>query len=1009
MKTHFAYFCNLYMGVRSRLDYKIVLILVVALTMVGVFATNSVIDLMRLRDGANAQASDAYQESLNADVELALVYATGHAASYVITHQSHYLKQAQAAVNKAHTAWNELRQSLSTATAKTGFEPTHDLFLHTQQQLLALVDRSVAQAATFDPSTDATTMGRVLNDIYAYEPQADELRLAMAAHQKLEYTEHIGRTHTLGKGALYGFGANVLILAGLITTLFYFTRRSIVSPINRLAAAATTVATGGLTRTVTVSRIDEIGRLEVAFNQMVVSLRLQRDAVTARTAEFDHANAKLMLEITAHQQAEAEILAVTERLSLALDSSQLALWDLDLTSNAVYLSDQWSIMLGQERHDTLTTLEALTALVHPDDVVAVRQTLTAALKSARPAYLAEHRVQAADGQWHWILSQGKVVQRDDSDRALRMIGTNADITERKEMDEALRGSEERFRLIAENVSDLIAMVDTKGRRVYNSPSYQALFGDMPLLPGSSSFEQIHLDDRAQVIQVFQETVTTGTGRQAQFRFLLPGGGIRFIESQGNVFRNPRGEVHGVVIVSRDITERLSADERLRHMAHHDLLTELPNRLLLQDRLEQAVLRSQRSHDKVAVVFIDLDNFKHINDSYGHALGDGLLREVATRLKSCVRNEDTVARQGGDEFIVLLATVGNRANVATICRKIQDSLSRPIRIDSHDLRITASMGAAVYPDDTGSVEGLLRHADTAMYAVKKHMKNGYNFFTSDMESVIRHRLDLDKGLRHALDMDEFRLEYQPIVHLADGRLTGVEALIRWQHPTRGLLAPMQFIPYAEENGMIVAIGEWVLQKACQQLKSWQNQGFSVFQVALNVSGRQFHEHDFLLKLASTLEFSGIDPHCIELELTETILMEQVEQTITTLEQVRALGIELAIDDFGTGYSSLSYLKRFGLDRLKIDQSFVRDITTDRNDAPIVSAIIAMAKSLNLSVTAEGVENEAQLAFLKAEGCTDAQGFHLGRPMPAAEFETWLRTMPQDVTTSQPSLAAPRSDA
>ena len=882
--------------------------------------------------------------------------------------------------------------------------------------------------------------------------------------------------------SIYTAIANITGLVVFIGFVLVTTRRCIVKPIDQLAGAASPVGTGNFSHRIAITSQDEIGQLQLAFNQVVNEI---------------------------HQSHE--------RLNLALENADTAIWDWDIVKDVIYLSEGWSVMLGGSREATVTSFINLSQLVHPTEFETLRQPIVAMLKGEAASYNVEHRVKTNRGEWKWILSRGKAIERNAQGRVLRAIGTNIDITqrkhsedalrhaqgfldsivehipdmvfvkdardlrcvlvnragnelfgfthddcrgkryqdrfpaaqaalmtardnevlaskqpleipeettllpngqsyvlhtqkipmldaegnaeylltisqditERKQIEQALRASEQRFRLIAENVSDLIAVIDSDGKRLYNSPSYRDLFGDDVLLPGSDSFAQIHLDDRARVIQHFHDTLTTGQGRPAQFRFLLPDGNVRFIESQGNAVRNDSGEVDRIIIVSRDVTERLSADERLRHLAHHDLLTDLPNRVLMRDRIEQSLMQAQRSITRAAILFIDLDHFKNINDLLGHTVGDQLLREVAQRLKRCVRDSDTVSRQGGDEFIVLLQGSPKRASIVATAEKILEAFAQPFAVGNHTLEVTASIGVSVYPDDGSDAETLLKNADTAMYHAKASGRHGYQFFNVELEHAVRHRVDLGKRLREAIDQHEFKLYYQPRIDLATGAITSSEALVRWDHPELGLIGPMQFIPYAEESGLIVNLGKWILREACRQNEVWRRSGYPDLRVAVNVSGRQFRQHDFVQTVATILAQTQMSAHALELELTETVFMQEAEHTHDVFGRLRDMGVQLAIDDFGIGYSNLSYLKRFGVDRLKIDQSFIRDLTTDRNDAAIVTAIMAMARTLQIEVTAEGVETEAQLQYLRNYGCSEAQGYLFSHPLPAAELEQRLK--------------------
>lgn len=439
--------------------------------------------------------------------------------------------------------------------------------------------------------------------------------------------------------------------------------------------------------------------------------------------------------------------------------------------------------------------------------------------------------------------------------------------------------------------------------------------------------------------------------------------------------------------------RIRAEQRVNHLATHDALTGLPNRNLLQDRITQTLARDHRNHEQAAVLFIDLDHFKVINDSLGHDIGDLLLKEVAARLLSCVRSEDTVARQGGDEFIIVLENVTNAADASIGAQKILDALIQPYIISEEKLHIGASIGIAIFPDDGNNVETLLRNSDIAMYHAKEAGRNGYQFFTPEMNQLVAERYTLGADLRHALERNELRLYFQPVIGMPNREMASMEALLRWQHPELGLVPPLKFISLAEETGLIVPIGEWVLRTVCLQIKEWQAQGYEVPRVAVNLSVRQFRHKTLVSDISRILDETEVEAHCLSLEITESMLAQNVDEATRILNQLSALGLEIAMDDFGTGYSSLSYLKRFPITTLKIDRSFVRDIATDPNDAAIIAAIIAMAGSLNMRVVAEGIETEEQLAFLTKQGCSRYQGYYFSKPLLASGIASRLQHVAQ----------------
>jgi diguanylate cyclase (GGDEF)-like protein len=437
----------------------------------------------------------------------------------------------------------------------------------------------------------------------------------------------------------------------------------------------------------------------------------------------------------------------------------------------------------------------------------------------------------------------------------------------------------------------------------------------------------------------------------------------------------------VIGTMRDITERKQAEARIEFLAHHDALTGLPNRVLLRDRFEHARAYSERNSSSLAMLFIDLDNFKAVNDSLGHAAGDELLKAVVQRLDQCVRDTDTVSRQGGDEFIVLLHDLPDHGTAERVAGEVLLRLGEPFRVGEHLLNSGGSIGIALYPADGCDFDVLLQKADTAMYNAKAAGRNTYRFFTEAMNARVREHLQLQSHLHRALANGQFRLVYQPKFRIDGSRITGLEALLRWNDPELGDIAPARLIPVAEDCGLIVPIGGWVMAEACRQIVAWRAAGLAVPPVSVNLSALQFHRSALVDNVGTILAAAGVPPSLLELELTESILLQDVEHTLATVRGLKNLGVGLSIDDFGTGYSSLAYLKRFAVDKLKIDQGFVRDIGSDPDDTAIVRAVIQLARSLRLGTIAEGVETEEQLAFLRAEGCEEVQGFLFGRPQAA----------------------------
>jgi diguanylate cyclase (GGDEF)-like protein/PAS domain S-box-containing protein len=449
-------------------------------------------------------------------------------------------------------------------------------------------------------------------------------------------------------------------------------------------------------------------------------------------------------------------------------------------------------------------------------------------------------------------------------------------------------------------------------------------------------------------------------------------------------RNDAGAVTHYIGVHSDITDAKTHQDELARQANHDSLTGLPNRNLLWDRIDGACARTLRYGDFAAVAFLDLDNFKVVNDSLGHTLGDHLLRAVAARLQAALRTTDTVARQGGDEFVLVLSDQKTEQQVASELERIVQSFLKPFAVEGRDVFVTASIGAALYPQDAKDPESLMKSAELAMYRAKDSGRNSYQLYTLEMQTRVSERLALESNLRRALARGEFELHYQPQLDLHSNRVFGCEALIRWKQAELGMVSPARFIPLAEETGLIVPIGEWVLRTACRQCKAWHEAGFPTIAVAVNISARQFREKNLLQTVAAILAETGLPADRLELEVTESVIMHDAQQVIASLQAFRDMGVRLSVDDFGTGYSSLSYLKRFPVDRLKIDQSFVRDLGTNADDVAIAQAIVTLGHTLNLRVIAEGVETPEQLAFLRKHQCDEMQGYLFGKPMPAEEF-------------------------
>ncbi|MFO1346583.1 MAG: EAL domain-containing protein [Rhodocyclaceae bacterium] len=527
--------------------------------------------------------------------------------------------------------------------------------------------------------------------------------------------------------------------------------------------------------------------------------------------------------------------------------------------------------------------------------------------------------------------------------------------------------------------------------VYVNPAFERITGYSPAEVIGQSGRFLVRDDLAQKgLNEIRACLREHREGQAVLRNYRKDGELFWNELSIAPVRDESGHVttHFVSIIN-DVTERITYEQQLEYHATHDTLTGLVNRNLLNDRIDQAILQAKHSERLVGVMLLDLDRFKLINDGFGHIPADNLLKAVATRLAHCVRDTDTVARLGGDEFVVVLGGIDDADSVASVAAKIMRNLTLPLSIEGKEVFVTASVGIAMYPRDGDHGENLLRNADVAMYRVKEHGRNNFRFYAPEMSHMALDRLDMEGNLRRALERDEITVFFQPIVSLASGRIVGAEALVRWNHPRIGMIHPPEFIPLAEETGLIIPLGERVLRLACQQIAAWQTASLPPLKVSLNISARQFRQENLPELLQRVLAETGIAAEALEFELTESMVMHDVENAIAMLRELKQIGVTLALDDFGTGYSSLAYLKRFPIDVLKIDRSFVRDIDREADDAAIAHAVIAMAHSLGLQVTAEGVENEAQLALLRQYGCNDFQGYLFSRPVPAEEFSLLLQ--------------------
>jgi diguanylate cyclase (GGDEF)-like protein/PAS domain S-box-containing protein len=628
---------------------------------------------------------------------------------------------------------------------------------------------------------------------------------------------------------------------------------------------------------------------------------------------------------------------------------------------------------------------------HPEDRARVRREVHRALRENRRFDL-EYRIVRADGAVRWAWERGTGVW-DGQGGLLAIEGIVQDITERKQAEQAMAEAERRYRGIFENAIEGIFQTTLDGHYLAVNPALARIYGyDSPdeMMASLSDIQhQLYVEPRwrQEFLRLMQRD---GVVAHFESRVYRKNGEIIWISENARAVRDEGGALLFFEGMVEDITERKRYQARLEYQAGHDALTGLPNRSLLCDRLEQSIRHARQQDGLLAVAFVDLDQFKLINDSLGHHAGDEYLKLVASRLSSCLRENDTIARQGGDEFVILLAGQNRLEAIEHIVQRLLAAIAQPWHYGDMEFHGTCSIGVSLYPKDGADSESLLKSADSAMYQAKQAGRNAVRFFTPELSAQLMQRLEMEARLRAALERQEFLLHYQPRVCLKTGALLGAEVLLRWQPPDEGLVLPGRFIALAEETGLIVPIGDWVLRAACAQAAEWRKLWPGVhLMFSVNLSPRQFRDQPLCGQVRAALEAVALPPAMLELELTENLVMHDAEGFISVLHEIKSLGVKVAIDDFGTGYSSLSYLKKFPVDRLKVDQSFVRGLGKDEEDASIVRAIIGLGHSLGLAVVAEGVETGEQLEFLRRHGCDEGQGYYFSRPLPAEAFGDLLQ--------------------
>ena len=704
-------------------------------------------------------------------------------------------------------------------------------------------------------------------------------------------------------------------------------------------------------------------------------------------------------DVTEQRAAERALWLAKERLELALDGGNLAEFHFDAERGELSAGDGWVRFLGHKRSPSVTLGAELIAMMHPDDRVPYTEALVRALKGESPVFETEFRIRTSKGEYKWLYARGRVTEHTSHGRAKHVSGTVADIDERKRAEAAVAEREQRFRDVVDAAGEYVWETDAQWRYTYLSERVEAVLGySRAELLGRKPKDFMPLGEPKAVDEWF-------AGREGQpFRDLLhrmitKSGGVIWLAISGVPVKDAAGQLIGWRGTGADITARKHAEARIEQLTTRDALTGLPNSTLLADRASQAILTAARSRSQFALLCIDLDRFKLVNESLGHRAGDALLRSVAERLGNLVHGEDTLARLGGDDF-VLLQAVKTVEDAAALAQRLLGVLARPFTVQGKTLNVAASIGISIYPNDGRDFIELLKNADAALYHAKESGKGTWRFFAPALNARAAERLRLENELRSALTRGELVLYWQPVVrgwppdraasplHWR-GRVVGAEALVRWQHPERGLLGPEHFVPLAEECGLIRAIDDWTLERALSQAGAWQRRYGRKYWTAINVSAPGLAQgREYLERLEHALVANGLDGKNVELEVTERVLMSGLQENVATLEAIGKLGVRFAIDDFGTGYSSLAYLRSLPIDKLKIDRSFLQSIDSQAADAAIVRAITALAATLGISVAAEGVETAPQLERLLALGCEEWQGHYFSAPLDSAGFEELL---------------------
>ncbi len=731
--------------------------------------------------------------------------------------------------------------------------------------------------------------------------------------------------------------------------------------------------------------LDSLSKIQIIHNtkfelKLTNDIGKEMDTITY-ISEVEEGTLGVIVDITDQVKAKQVIISLKERYEIATKGAQEGLWEWNIKTGEVFYSNKFKEIIGLGTKAAEPKIETWIKRIDPRDNAKVVKNLEAYLNHHIDNFSSEHRINV-NGQTRWVSISGKV-SYDEKKSPAKMTGFISDITERKEAQLALKNSEQQFSLFMQNLPAGAFIKDEQGTFVFTNDYLNKFFGKQTLV--NSNFSDIMPVENIRKLKE-QDAKTLQMGADTvEERLKDAQGQEKYFQTHKFVINKDNKRYIGGIY--SDITNQKKTETKLNILAHYDLLTNLPNRMMFQDSLKNMISKASRNKSKIALMFIDLDNFKMINDTLGHDYGDLLLQEVAARLKKILRAEDVVSRLGGDEFTVILDDVKDTAYPSVVAQKIIDTLSQPVKLKDEMGYIGASIGISIFPDDTDIMDQLIKNADLAMYRSKHEGKNVYRYFTEDMNADASEKLELTNDLRSAIEHEQLALYYQPIVDTHTNKLASFEALVRWHHPKYGLITPDNFITLAEEGGFMVKVGKFVIKKVCEQIKIMQASGLNT-KIAVNISSKQLTQNHLEQTVKNIVTESGINPALLELEVTENFLMNNIEAVEKVISNLKAFGIATAIDDFGTGYSSLAKLKKLSISKLKIDKSFIDDIPNDEDDMVIASMIITLSQQLGLEIVAEGVETEAQAEFLKEKGCHLMQGYLFSEAIPETEINAFI---------------------